>query len=547
MQLPRLETAGPGGLLVHRMSHSHLAIGLAYLVGYVLLDWISYVHPFATFGVTPWNPQTGLSFALVVLLGGTYLPWLIAAPLAADLIVRELPLPATAEALVVLITGVGYGSAALLLRSPSINFDVKLSSRRSLLLLVGTAIVSIALVSMGHTVVLLLYDLISPYEVQNVTLRAFVGDLIGVMVFTPFVLIAFTRRRLPAPSWEAGAILLLILVALWAVFGLTAAFRFQVFYVFFLPVVWIAVRFGLEGVTLGLTVIQAGLIGAIELSGQGPADVVAYQALMVILAVTGLAVGVLVSEQRSTQQQLRMHQEALHRASRIATMGEFAAAVAHEINQPLTAIGNFARLAKRASEQAPPDTEAAAKASAEAVAQVDRAGAIVKRLRDFIRLGRVEISPVAVAKLVSEALAVFRPELERHGIACETQLGRDLPLVLADALQVEQVILNLVRNSVEALTDARRHDGRIAVGASAGPDDMVTISVKDNGPGLDPDVAGQPITAFATTKPDGLGLGLSLSRSVIEAHGGQLHIQNAAHGVTVSFTLRAAGGGGARA
>jgi C4-dicarboxylate-specific signal transduction histidine kinase len=367
------------------------------------------------------------------------------------------------------------------------------------------------------------------------------------MVFTPFLLIAFTRRRFPAPSWEAGAIVLLILAALWGLFGVDQSHRFQFFYVFFLPVVWIAVRFGLEGVTLGLAVIQICLIAATQLSGQSAADVVAYQALMVILTVTGLAIGVLVSEQQRTQNQLRMHQDALHRASRLATMGEFAAAVAHEINQPLTAIGNYARLAKRASEQAPPDTEAAVKASGEAIAQVDRAGAVVNRLRDFIRLGRVETSPVAVATLVGEALAVFQPELERHSIACETRVDRDLPPVLADALQAEQVILNLLRNASEALTNAGRYDGRIVVEAAAEPEGMIMIRVTDNGPGLDPDLAGQPIAAFTTTKRDGLGLGLSLSRSIIEAHGGQLRLDSTPRGVCASFTLPAVKTGGASA
>ena len=547
MQPPRLETAGPGVPLVHRMSRSHLAIGVAYLVSYVLLDWVSYVHPFAAFGITPWNPQTGLSFALILLFGGGYLPWLIAAPLAADLIVRELPLPLTAEALVVLITGFGYGFAALLLRSPRIRFDVTLSSRNSLLWLMAAAIGSIALVSLGHALILLLHGLIPVHDVGQASLRAFVGDLIGVMVFTPFLLIAFTRRRFPAPSWEAGAIMLLILAALWGLFALDQPLRLQLFYVFFLPVVWIAVRFSLEGVTLGLAVIQIGLMAATQLSGQSAADVVAYQALMVILAVTGLAIGVLVSEQQRTQRQLRIHQDALHRASRLTTMGEFAAVVAHEINQPLTAIGNYARLAKRASEQTPPDTEAAVKASREAIAQVDRAGAVVNRLRDFIRLGRVETSPVTVATLVSETLAAFRPELERHGIACETRVDRDLPPVLADALQAEQVILNLVRNASEALTNAGRYDGRIVIEAAAEPEGMITIRVTDNGPGLDPELAGQPITAFTTTKRDGLGLGLSLSRSVIEAHGGQLRIESTPRGVCAAFTLPVVKRGGASA
>jgi two-component system sensor kinase FixL len=539
-QQSRSETAGSAPPLVTWMSRFYLATSLAYLAAYVLLDWVSYVHPFAEFGITPWNPQTGLSFALILLLGRSYLPWLLVAPLAADLIVRELPLPLSAEVLVVLITGVGYGAGALLLLSPRIRFDPALSSRRSLLWLLGVATVSIAAVSLGHGVILLLHGLIPTEQLAQAALRAFVGDLIGVMVFTPFLLITFTRRRIALPTWEAGAILLLMLVALWAVFGFSETLRFQLFYVLFLPVVWIAVRFGLEGVTLGLAVTQIGVIATVELVGRDTAgDVVAYQALMVVLAATGLAIGVLVSEQHRTQAQLRVHQDALHRTSRLATMGEFAAAVAHEINQPLTAIGNFARLARRAAEQAPPDPAAAAKAAGEAIAQVDRAGAVINRLRELIRLGRLETKPVTVATLVSETLAVCRSDLERHGIAAETRLDRALPQVLADTLQVEQVMLNLIRNATEALSQAGRQDGRIAIEATAEPEGMVTMRVMDNGPGLDPDLAGQPITPFATTKRDGLGLGLPLSRSIVEAHGGELSIESTPRGVCASFTLPA--------
>lgn len=218
-------------------------------------------------------------------------------------------------------------------------------------------------------------------------------------------------------------------------------------------------------------------------------------------------------------------------------MGEFAATVAHEINQPLTAIGNYARLVKLAVERSPPDLEVVAKASGEAIAQVERAGEVVNRLRNFISIGRVETQSAAVSTLIDEALSIFRPELDRRGIVYATQLERDLPPVLADALQVEQVILNLVRNAAEAMTNAGRNDGRIVIEAAIRSKQMITISVIDNGPGLDPDLAMQPITAFATTKRDGLGLGLSLSRSIIEAHGGQLHIEGTSSGVCASFTL----------
>jgi two-component system, LuxR family, sensor kinase FixL len=106
-------------------------------------------------------------------------------------------------------------------------------------------------------------------------------------------------------------------------------------------------------------------------------------------------------------------------------------------------------------------------------------------------------------------------------------------------LQVEQVMLNLIRNATEALSHAGRQDGRIVIEAMAGPEGMVTMRVTDNGPGLDPDLAGQPITPFATTKRDGLGLGLPLSRSIVAAHGGEFRIESTPHGVRASFTLPA--------
>ena len=195
---------------------------------------------------------------------------------------------------------------------------------------------------------------------------------------------------------------------MWGVFGFADAFRFQLFYVLFIPIVWIAVRFGLEGVTLGLVLTQIGLLAAMHLSGQSTVDVVSYQALMVVLSMTGLAVGVVVSEQNRTQQQLRLHQEALNCASRLGTMGEFAAAVAHEINQPLTAIGNYSRLAKSAAEQVPPDAETAARAASDAIEQVTRAASVIQRLRELIGLGRIEQAPTRITKLFEEASSICR-------------------------------------------------------------------------------------------------------------------------------------------
>jgi C4-dicarboxylate-specific signal transduction histidine kinase len=253
---------------------------------------------------------------------------------------------------------------------------------------------------------------------------------------------------------------------------------------------------------------------------------------MLVLSLTGLAIGVVVSEQQRTQQQLRLNQDALSRALRVGTMGEFAAALAHEINQPLTAVANYARLVKGAASPA-----AAAEASDRLLAQVERTAEVVRRLRNFIRQGRSETAPVAVLKLVQEAVSYCHLELDKHGVELQSRVARDLPAVKADGLQIEQVIVNLVRNAAEALTEAGRYDGKVVIEAERDAAGFVAVRVRDNGPGFDPDLAERAVAPFATTRPDGLGLGLSLARSIVEAHGGHLSIESSASGAVVSFTL----------
>jgi signal transduction histidine kinase len=147
-----------------------------------------------------------------------------------------------------------------------------------------------------------------------------------------------------------------------------------------------------------------------------------------------------------------------------------------------------------------------------------------------------------VRQLVDEAASYCNVELDRYAIALQLRVAGDLPLVKVDALQIEQVIVNLVRNAAEALTDAGRNDGKVAVEADRNDVDSVVIRVRDNGPGFDPDLAERAAAPFTTTKPDGMGLGLSLARSIVEAHGGRLWIGSSSSGAVVSFTLPAFSG-----
>jgi signal transduction histidine kinase len=514
-------------------------IGTGFLAGYVLLDWVSYIEPFGTFGITPWNPPTGLSFVLVLIFRERFLSLVFIAPLLADVLVRRLPLPLHIEFITCLIIGVVYVFAAIGLLRPSLKFDVSLSSMRDLLLLMMAAVASAAVVSALQVALLCLVGLVPWVDYTAAALRYWVGDVIGIAVVTPFLLTALTQSKPVSPTWETAFQIAAIILTLSIVFGSEAGQQLQLFYILFLPIVWIAVRSGLAGVSSGLVLTQIGVILAIELFGARDVKVTVYQALMLILTITGLAAGALVTERRRAESQLRLQQDAQARLARLGSMGELAAALAHEINQPLTAAGTYARVAARAlSSGSRPDL--AREATNKAVAQVERAAEVVRRLRELIQLGRSEIAPVPLARIVQESLELLRPEIDRHNVSVREQIARDLPPVMADVLQVEQVLINHVRNSLEAITEAGANWGSILIEAAPGERGFIEVSVLDNGPGFKKEHLDPSPQPFATTKVDGLGVGLALSRSIVEAHGGRLWVGSKSHGAVVHFTLPAA-------
>jgi C4-dicarboxylate-specific signal transduction histidine kinase len=164
----------------------------------------------------------------------------------------------------------------------------------------------------------------------------------------------------------------------------------------------------------------------------------------------------------------------------------------------------------------------------------------VRRLRGLIQLGRSEVAPVTVGRIVRESLELLRPEIDSHNITVRDQVAQGLPPVMADILQVEQVLINLVRNSVEAISGAGVERGSVTIEAVPSEAGLIEVRVHDNGPGFEReqlDAAPQP---FATTKTDGLGVGLALSRSIVEAHGGRLWVGRRSQGAVVHFTLPAA-------
>jgi two-component system sensor kinase FixL len=219
-------------------------------------------------------------------------------------------------------------------------------------------------------------------------------------------------------------------------------------------------------------------------------------------------------------------------------MGEMASTLAHELNQPLSAIANYMKGSRRLLEGSTDERAAMVREALDKAAeQALRAGQIIHRLRDFVARGESEYRVESVQKLVEEACALALVGAKDLGVRVRFHFDQGADLALADRVQVQQVLLNLVRNAIEAMQQSDTRE--LILSAMPAPDKMIRISVSDTGPGIAPEVSNQLFQPFVSTKRQGMGVGLSISRTIIEGHGGRIWVDSKpGGGATFSFTLR---------
>lgn len=248
-----------------------------------------------------------------------------------------------------------------------------------------------------------------------------------------------------------------------------------------------------------------------------------------------------ITERHRVEHELQQLRQEIAHVSRVSTMGQLASALAHEINQPLGAILRNAEAAELFMQQESPDLNEIRAILADIRKDDQRASAVISRMRALLKGQSLETRTIEVGELIGEVAALARADAAARHVKLETSVSLGLPSVKGDRVHLEQVLLNLILNGMDALNETRQNDRRVSVGAQLGGPQWIEIAVSDSGSGIPADKLADVFEPFFTTKPHGMGMGLPISRTIVEAHGGRLWAENRnGGGTTFRFTLRVA-------
>lgn len=517
----------------------------AFLLAYVALEWISFIHEYKGVPITPWNPGLGVILALMVLGGPRYGAVLFAGVVIAETTVLQTKLQWPIILGIAAIFVSVYGTVAIVARK-YLRLDVGLYHLRDVVILLLAGSCGAVLAALLLSLLLLLDAQLELSDILVASGPLLVGDIIGMAVMTPLTLrLVLGSRplsisRLRDLVAELLLYALLVAAALWIIVGAQTVDGFKFFYLLFLPVVVAAVRHGLDGACVSLAFTQFVLVGIMHMYGFDARAFTEFQILMLVLSATGLIVGVVVSERqnanrlvREAEARLKEKEAEAAQAARYNLASGMASALAHEINQPMTAARALARSAQHILGTPDPDLPRAANNLATLIAHIDHAGGVINHMRDFLRRGRPHVSTIDVRSMLHDALSLVRAQASAHAITIELDVADDLPPVYGDRVQLEQVVLNFVHNAIEAITGARQTNGRIRIaGARFDEPARIEISISDNGPGIRNELADRLFAPLTTSKLEGLGLGLSICAAIVESHGGRISLHSGQAGAT---------------
>jgi two-component system, LuxR family, sensor kinase FixL len=503
---------------------------------YLLLEWFSFLQDFRGLPVSPWNPGLGVLFAFMLARRLAYGFVLFAAIVASELFLLEMRAPWPTVVVIAGVASAIYTMAAATIRSmvrDGLEFD-RVKDVATLAAVGAVAsLISAALLSATFISGLVLQ--------RSIMLQMFIGDLVGIMVMTPLALRLLRmnyenlfRRRNLGKYAEAP----LHVVAIGIALAIISQTGLDEAYILFIPIVITAVRYGFDGACVAIAAIQFGLGIMLHAMGAGADAFFEFQTAMLALTTAGLFVGAEVNARiradnlaRAAEAELQKAKEANIQAERFSIVEGMASALAHEINQPMTAIRALVRSSQVLLESEEPNIARASTNLGNAVVQVDHAAAVLRRMRDFLKRRQLDLKRVSTHDLLSRAPMLSRSQIPPD-IAIGAELGEE-HYIDVDPVQINQVFLNLIHNSAQAIKTDPAIRGRIEIGAlhKKAPE-RIEFFVRDNGPGVPAKRAKSLFEPLRTTKGDGLGLGLAICVTIVEAHGGQIRLESGKPGST---------------
>jgi signal transduction histidine kinase len=512
-----------------------------YSLVYIGLEWLSDLRAPGGLPATAWSPGLGVLFAALVRGDIAAAFALFAGAFVTESYFGNAHIDWMTTALVAAAIASVYSLVAWFARV--MGLDHRMERVHDVALLLSAALGGALLAGVFITVLMMGAGLLPIGQEARVTMPLLVGDMIGVAVVTPLVLRAVrpqTRVQMTTVSFIAGAAAASLASGgvIWVMLQDPQQYSTDVFYLLFLPVVFAALRNGLDGVCLTLAVTQVTLVMGLAHFGYGPDAYMQYQTLMGVLTGTGLLAGAVSSERdaasrdaRAARERLKDKESEAARADRFQSVTGLASALAHEINQPMTAARAFARTAQVLSSHENPDLERVRDYVGRSIEQIDGAAEILKGMREFIRRGDSGHSIVRPTDILADALLLVRPLASQSRVRLVSE-AEDADAIRCDRVQIQQVLVNLIRNAIDAISSSGQEDGVVAISIRPAEEGRVEFAVRDNGPGVDPAFAAKVFEPLATTKPSGLGLGLAISSDIVAAHGGRIWLEATKPGTT---------------
>jgi two-component system, LuxR family, sensor kinase FixL len=497
--------------------------GAAFIVVYFALNLLTQWHEFDHLGITLWSPDDGLSLALL-LESAAFAPFVFFSAVLVDLSIAGVHRSIGATMGAELSLTIAYVGLAFILKS-ALKFDIRqfrLPDVVAFLLLIPLGAALSAFLYCG---VLYLGGEVPSDKVFVAMVHCWIGDALGMITVIPAITAMSIYLSTPRGRVSGQTLFTLFIFVLGMCLGFAALVGvgdklYYLFNLLFLPVIWVAMREGYAGVALALVTIQLTLAVLTAFVGYSTTDFAILQSLMLVLSITGLLLGAVTTERKDAALRLREQQRELTRMASDARAGAMGMALAHEVSQPLSTVTAYVHAARRllqVSVGSGPVMDALVKAEAEA----QRAREVLERIRDFVSNGNLNLKALDVSSLAERIGALCREEAAARGVEVEVEsIGGALPLK-ADGVQIEQVLINLVANAIDAASERSDARGRVIIRVAAKAD-AILIRVEDNGGGVAPDLADNIFDAYQTTKPRGMGLGLHLSRRIVQRHAGRL-------------------------